>query len=122
MLRAEHDEVARIMKRQEIEREIAKKVIEVILHAGYAISVNDGEETTVKRSVDKNEIFGAMFTTDEDYLMVHSIQDAGGFEPKHFGWVWFIYGNSGWDVISDHTTNLEDVLKPATDFAQKFEG
>ncbi len=27
------------------------------------------------------------------------------------GWVRFIYGNDGWDVISDYTTNLEPVMK-----------
>lgn len=39
--------------RQRVEREIAQRVIKDVLAAGYTISVNDGEETTLKRSTDR---------------------------------------------------------------------
>ncbi|MER9176201.1 hypothetical protein NKH72_21730 [Mesorhizobium sp. M0955] len=107
--------------RQEIERRIAECLVKDILAAGYAISVNDGEETTLKRSIDATAILKAMFTTDEDYLMVHDVADGAGFQVKHFGYVWLIYGN-GHHVISDCTSNLETVMKGATALADKLAG
>lgn len=89
-----------------LERLIARQCIADLLAAGFLISVNDGEETTVKASTDATVIYRAMFTTDEDYLQVS--HPTG---PVKNGWVRFIYGNDGWDVISDYTVNLTDVLK-----------
>lgn len=88
------------------ERSIARAVIKKAIDAGYAVSVNDGEETTVKKSRDAAAVLKAMFSTDEDYLLIYKGVD-DKFE-KHFAWVRFIYGNSGWDVINDFSTNLED--------------
>lgn len=102
-------------RRIEVEQLIARKCIEALLACGWSLDVNDGEETTVRHSRDADDIFAAMFTTDEDYLIVHK----GMGEETSF--VWFIYGNSGWDVISDYGVSLEEVLKPVLDFAEGFE-
>lgn len=40
---------------------------------------------------------------------------------KRIGWVRMIYGNDGWDVMADYTTNLEDVLTDANKLADKLE-
>jgi len=37
------------------------------------------------------------------------------------GWVYFVYGNDGWDVVSDYTTNLEAVLKGSGELAERLE-
>lgn len=102
-----------------LEIAIARKTIDVLLAMGYKISVNDGEEVTVNRSRDRDKILAAMFTTDEDALLVHLSGDAKNDGP--FGWVRFIYGNDGWDVINDYTTNLEQVLKPVNELADRLE-
>lgn len=99
----------------EIEKHIAKATIKALLAQGWSLSVNDGEETTVDRSVDAAEIFAAMFSTDEDYLLVHRDNS-----PQQFGWVRFIYGNDGPDVINDYTTNLDEVLAPVNAMAEKL--
>ena len=97
----------KIAKRQEMERQIVRKVIDDTLATGrYTLSVFDGEEETVKDSGDAERIFEAMFSTDEDRLLFLK----GG---KQVGWVCFIYGNDGWDVIADYTGNLEMVLDGA---------
>lgn len=72
----------------------------------FFITVNDGEEDVLLDSRDINAIFKAMMTTDEDYLLV-----SRETKSTRYGWVRFIYGNSGWDVINDYTTNLEETLK-----------
>lgn len=45
-------------------------------------------------------ILGVMNRTDDEYLMVYR-------EAEEIGWIYFVYGNDGWDVINNCTTNLE---------------
>lgn len=100
--------------RQKIERAIAREAIKGLLADDFKISVFDGEQTTLKDSTDAAAIEAAMFTTDEDQLHVsHQHVDEKG-------WVLFIYGNDGHDVIADHTTNLEMSLKGAAELADKI--
>ena len=98
-----------------IERAIVKRTIRDLLKAGYTLGVNDGEEIVLRNCADPKVIFEAMFSTDEDYLLVYK---AGS--KKAFGWVRFIYGNDGWDVMADHTMNLEPDLKGASDYADRI--
>ena len=106
------------------EKIIAKRCINDLLKAGYSISVNDGEETTLRRSTDRKAIFAAMDTTDEDWLCVHKVDQpvAPGDDDtrQSFGWVRFIYGNDGWDVIDDYTTNLGSVMAGVDALAEKL--
>ena len=37
------------------------------------------------------------------------------------GWIKLVFGNDGYDLISDYTTNLEDFLKPINEYADKLE-
>ena len=100
--------------RQKIERAIAREAIKGLLADDFKISVFDGEQTTLKDSTNAAAIETAMFTTDEDQLHVsHQHVDEKG-------WVLFIYGNDGHDVIADHTTNLEMSLKGAAELADKI--
>jgi hypothetical protein len=102
--------------RMSIERQVIKRLVQSALAAGYAISVNDGEEITERRCTDVGRIMAAVMTTDEDYLHIHA---AG--QTHRFGWVRLIYGNDGWDVICDYTTNLEPLMAPVTAVADRLE-
>lgn len=97
---------------QKIEELISKKVVDCLLKAGYAVGVNDGEDTTVKNSTNKHEIHKAMFSTDEDWILAYK-------DGKQVGWVRLVYGNNT-DVICDYTVNLEDALKDANALAEKY--
>lgn len=101
-----------------IEGEIATKTIDALLDAGYFIDVFDCEEFTLKRSRDKKAILKAMFTTEDDRLYVRK-SDKAGAEGDRIGWVWFVYGNSGSDVICDYTTNLEPIMGPVNEWVEK---
>ena len=81
-----------------IELEIRDRLIKAALNDGYSISVNDGEETTVVKSTDTDEIAAATRSTDEDYLIFFN---SHGIKA---GWVWLIWGN-GRDLISDASDN-----------------
>jgi hypothetical protein len=90
--------------RQDLERKIAEKLIDDAIGQGFQISVDDGEEVVLEQSADKKDILAAMFSVDEEYLWFYK----NGLQN---GWVFFVYGNDGWDAISDYTANLEDVLR-----------
>lgn len=97
----------------EMDIAIVKAVIAQTLAAGFSLTVFDGEQETVRRSKDPETVFAAMRTTDEDYLYTYR-------GLARLGWVRFIYGESGWDVICDHTVNLEPHLTEATALSDKY--
>ena len=108
--------------RQKIERNIVELVVRSAIEAGYELSVDDGEEITLKRSRDRAAIMNALFTTDEDRLWFSRPGDASikGSPKMYHGWVFFVYGNDGHYVINDYTTNLENVLKKPNLLADKY--
>lgn len=90
--------------RQELERKIVKAAITSLLDAGFTIEVdNGGDEPELAASTSKSAILKACFLTDDERLYVSK-------NGKAFGWVLLVYGNDGWDVISDYTVNLEQYI------------
>ena len=80
----------------------ARKLVDVILARGYTISVNDGEEWTVKRSTDKYAILAAMATAGEDSLAVRTM------DGEKVGTFFLVYQDgAGDEVISDCSDNPE---------------
>lgn len=102
---------------EQIEVEIATKLIDDALAAGFTIDVNDGEDTPLENSTDKAAILAAMRSTDEDYLILKKAIGANKFLA---GWVRFVFGNEC-SVISDYTMNIEAVVKGAEALADTLE-
>lgn len=96
----------------DIEKQIVRKVIKDAIEAGFSLTVYDGEEYVLTGSRDSAAVLRAMFSTDEDTLYFRSVSKVG--------WVHFVYGNDGYDVISDHTTNLSDLLSGAMELADRL--
>jgi hypothetical protein len=105
-----------IARRIGVEQKIARHTVKTLLDAGFNISVFDSEEITLRHSTDAVTICNAMNTTDEDKLLVYR---AG--ERERFGWVYFVYGNDGCDVISDYTTNLDPQMEAVMEYAERFD-
>ena len=84
--------------RNRTEKMIAELLVEELLNSNKLVSVNDGEETTVRKSDNRKEIVDALGTTDSDTLEV--------FRPdgERVGYFWLIWGN-GRDLISDYGGN-----------------
>jgi hypothetical protein len=80
-----------------IEEKIIERLVTRALSLNYTISVNDGEEWTVKRSTDQHTIMHALATTGEDILRF----DMHG---KSAGVVQLIYHGDE-TVICDHSDN-----------------
>jgi hypothetical protein len=57
-----------------------------------------------------------MFTVDEEKLLVRKTANSRTFD----GWVFFVYGNNGPDVINDYTTNLEPALVKTNALADRL--
>jgi hypothetical protein len=93
-----------VKMRQEVEQKIADAFITSALAAGLFVNIdNGGDDFELPTPTnDKELILKTMFAADEDRLYVYKKPD----DKKAFGWVLFIYGNDGYDVISDYTVNL----------------
>jgi hypothetical protein len=104
-----------VKQRQALERSIIRRLVKDVLAADHTISVYDGDDVTVTRSRNARAIMAAVMTTDLDWLFIH---DAGG---KKLGTVSLVYGNDGWDVISDYSVSLEGLLTGVNAYAEALE-
>jgi len=94
---------------QDMERKIANKIIGVMLDSGYTITIDNGNDITIRQSSNKEDILAGMFLTDEDKILV-SHKDGNSR-----GYIWLVYGNRGWDVIHNYSNSLEVILNPVHD-------
>jgi hypothetical protein len=100
-----------VVMRGIIEFKIVRETAKQLLEAGYNISVNDGEETTLERSTSLKDIMAAVMTSDEDYFITRKPDCSRSF-------VRFIYGNEGDDVINDYGVSLEPVMKLVEEYIE----
>ena len=106
-----------VEKRQKLERMIARRVLLDMKAAGYLMNIDngaDGDYSLLKPTNDVKALLGAMFQTDEERLYVFK---EGQNRP--FGWVFFVYGNDGWDVVCDYTLSLDEQMAGAKALADK---
>lgn len=83
-----------------VELAIVRAVIQAFRDNGLpSITVDDGEE--IHESFDNdNQIVVALFAVDESRLVSGQ------------SWVFFVFGNDGWDVICDYSIDLERMMEP----------
>ncbi len=102
-----------VKMRQEVECKIAKAFVKAAIKDEYAITVDYGDGPSNYLGSTK-AVLAAMFQGDEDHLTLHT-------QGATAGWVQFIYGNDGWDVISDYSVNLEYLMGPANVISKQYE-
>lgn len=108
-----------------LEGKIVRMTAKALLDLGYALQVYDGEESRPAQPVTSlPAILAELMETNDEYLLVFhtttTADDQTAIDPKCYGWVRFVYGNDGADVISDYTTNLEEDLKAVNDYCQSL--
>jgi len=87
-------------RRMEVERIIVKAVIEAALAQGWTLTaVSNGEDETHAPSIDK--AMEELFACDDSHAYFRKGEESG--------WFYFVLGNSGWDVVTDYTVNMDDV-------------
>lgn len=79
------------------ERRIINGILNRALAAGYEISVNDGEETTVSHSTNLDQIVPEIGTTDQTFLRFYT-------DSQFLGAIWLVHGNDE-DVVTDYHDN-----------------
>lgn len=102
-----------------VELAIVNKIIEQSDKKGYSIVAydsvyQDGSEPVSNKTLDREEFIEYVFGGDDAFIRIMN-----GVEQE--GWINLIYGNDGWDVVSDYSVSLEDFLKPVADFSDKIE-
>lgn len=89
------------------DKKMATRLVDEALRRGYTISVNDGEEWTVKRSTVRAEILAAMGSTEMDVIKVREKPAEEGDVAKFVGCFDLVWNNDPGDTIADHTANAE---------------
>jgi hypothetical protein len=102
-------------RRMELERRMASALVKACIDRGFRVTVDNGEDKPVVMSTNYRKVMNALWQTDEEYVVLH---DATG---KRYGWFFLVYGNSGWDLVSDYTVNAvceaiwNEVITPLAD-------
>jgi UDP-N-acetylglucosamine 2-epimerase len=106
-----------IDKRIENEKSVIRSIVGSAIAMGYSVSLYDGEEWTLKQSVDKAALMDAVMTTDHDKLAFRKLGELGVC-----GSVLLVYGNSASEVIADWSDNKEvnNILKNAIAQCERF--
>lgn len=106
--------INKIKARQRVERTIARRVVKDAIAAGYEMTINNGGDgNEIEWTSNFKDIVKAMFATDEESLFLR--------KNGRMGWVRFIYGNDGWDVVNNYTYNIKEVMEGANKLAEKYE-
>lgn len=101
--------------RIELERKIVTRAIKDALRAGYALNIDYGDGEVFTGAVtDSAKLLAGIMQGDDDRIYYY---DARG---QYVGWAWFVYGNDGYDALSDYTVNLEPVLAGAIRIGDKY--
>lgn len=114
-----------VLARHRVETKIVVKLVDDILKAGYRIGVSlergyDVEDMLMGET-DKLKIMETVFAGDDCHLFVQSAKGPLVEDGKVIseGWVYLVYGNDGYDVISDYSVKLESLVKGANELADK---
>ncbi len=86
-----------------IETIVIRPLLEDAIAAGYTLGVDDGEEIVIRDCTDPAAILDKLFSVGEEHILFYRGQ-------RKAGWVFLVHGNSGWDVVSDYSTNLEPIM------------
>lgn len=92
---------------RKMENTIIRVFIREALKRGHTLTVTSYGEDEITRSTQINKIVDALRATDHDYLRVHDGE-------RYIGSVFLVWGNDPWEVISDYSLSIEDMVKPAT--------
>lgn len=93
-----------------VEFDIVSRTIDALIAAGFELRESYGEESY---TTDRDALLALLFDLDDAFLIARNAERSG--------WVRFVFGNDGWDVISDYTVNLEDVLTPVNAYADTLQ-
>lgn len=98
--------------RARLELAIVNQLFESATKAGYRLY--EGEEVGIVGP--SQELKELLFDLDDAVVFV---DDAA--TNAEVGWISLVFGNDGYDLISDYTVNLEEFLKDCDQLANRLE-
>lgn len=98
-------------RRASMELKIVNQLFESAKKAGYTLYEGEDPSIIGPSEALKDQLF------DLDDAVVF-VDDASGAEV---GWVSLVFGNDGYDLISDYNTKLEDFLKDCDALSKRLE-
>lgn len=102
-----------------VEQDIVTRTVDALLAMGYALQTDMREDPRPEQPTkNRASILAELMQVDDEFLGVFYPHITVDTRPD--AWVRFVYGNDGWDVISDYTTNLELVLAPINEYADSL--
>lgn len=103
-----------LRRRLEMEKIIGDKLVDLLIEAGYDLSIdNGGDCLELPWTRDAAEVKAAMRATDDEMILARK----DGVENT----VKLVYGNSGWDVINDYSCYLSPIIDKLDDMTAEFE-
>ena len=103
-----------VRARRAMEYRIIHKTVGDLLMAGYTLWIDHGgDDKRIDILSNELEPMRELFACDDEYLYVEH-------NGEEFGWIRFVYGNDGWDVVSDYTTNLEGTMEAVNAYADSL--
>lgn len=101
-------------QRLELELRVLRKMCRSLCAAGYSLSVWDGEEWAIKRSIQPDIVVAELRATDEERVRVRN-------GDRIIGDIYLVYGNSPWEVVANYSTPLESALAETTAYTEAME-
>jgi hypothetical protein len=102
-----------IRHRARIEFEVVYRTIKAARKAGFTLSVDDEPDSS---KLDDAGLLDLLFNLDDAYLILTS-RDC----LQKSGWIRFVFGNNGYDVICDYSINLESLVDQINEYANDLE-
>lgn len=102
---------------EQAENQIIRAALESLVAAGHRVAVWNGEDWSAGPSRDVEMLLGSLRATDVDVLHLMHDQER---EPSG-SWVLLVYGNEPFEVMADWTLDLDELLKPAVELAERIE-
>jgi hypothetical protein len=97
-----------------IELQIVNALITAAAEADYTLRIDELDEDDMQ-SYYGGDFRTALFDLDDAHVSVL----AG---TRRIGWVYFVFGNDGYDCVSDYSVRLGEFLKPVDAVADKWGG
>jgi hypothetical protein len=89
----------KLARRLRNEKRMASALVRACLTRGYTVSLHNGEDWEISHSRNYRELMAALFSTDEETVVIRET------DGRKVGWFFLVYGNSGYDVVSDYADN-----------------
>jgi hypothetical protein len=99
--------------RREVEFDIVSRVLDALSAAGYWVSEQEDRRVMGSPDFSRADLLALLSDLDDAYVLAS--------DAELTRWVRFVFGNGGFDVISDYSVSLERVLAPVNAYAASLE-